>query len=116
MRHWQARRTGLDATVGKRANVVAGGSASPTGTVADTTTAASAQRVGACASSGLRRAPDSDRAAADRDPAARADDHRRTTHGNSGSADRSPADRGSADDDWHGTSAGTSPRTGDAAE
>ena len=94
VRHRQARRTGLDAPVGKRANVVAGRSASPTGTVADTTPAASAQRVGARASSGLRRTPDSDRAAADRDPAARADDHRRTTHRDSCPDHRGSADRG----------------------
>ena len=111
MRHRQARRTGLDATVGKRPNVVAGGSASAAGTVVATTTAASAQRVGARASAGLRRAPDSDRAAADRDPAARADDHRRTTH-----RDSCPDDRGPADDDGHGASAGTSAGTGDTAE
>ncbi|WP_185935089.1 hypothetical protein, partial [Mycolicibacterium hodleri] len=72
-----------------------------------------AQRVGARASAGLRRAPDSDRAAADRDPAARADDDRRTTHRDSN--DPGPDDRGPKYD-GHGASAWTPARTGDAAE
>ena len=110
MRHRQARRAGLDATVGKRANVVAGGSAIPTGTVAVTSASPAAQRVGARASAGLRRALDSDRAAADRDPASRADDHRRTAHRDSGPDHRGP------DHDEHRASAWTPARTGDAAE
>lgn len=74
-----------------------------------------AQRVGARASAGLRRAPDPDRAAADRDPASRADDHRRTTHRDSGDPGPGHDDRG-PNHDGHGASAGTPARTGDAAE